>query len=83
MFRSIEGIYKANRGLHTVRLYFHSLTAYLLYKSQKLKDISADPKSAGELGSLLIKWVRKRPLIVLHGDFPHLGISDRRPQETL
>ncbi|KDR85085.1 hypothetical protein GALMADRAFT_233698 [Galerina marginata CBS 339.88] len=40
MFRSIEGIYKANRGLHA-----------------KLKDISADPKSAGELGGLLIKWV--------------------------
>ncbi|KAF8168011.1 hypothetical protein B0H34DRAFT_779517 [Crassisporium funariophilum] len=40
MFRSIEGIYKANRGLHA-----------------KLKDISADPKSAGELGGLLIKWI--------------------------
>ncbi|KAF8807492.1 hypothetical protein BYT27DRAFT_7138428 [Phlegmacium glaucopus] len=40
MFRSIEGIYKANRGLHT-----------------KLKDISVDPKSAGELGGLLIKWI--------------------------
>ncbi|PPQ64415.1 hypothetical protein CVT26_002122 [Gymnopilus dilepis] len=40
MFRSIEGIYKANRSLHA-----------------KLKDISADPRSAGELGGLLIKWV--------------------------
>ncbi|KAF9569659.1 hypothetical protein CPC08DRAFT_812654 [Agrocybe pediades] len=40
MFRSIEGIYKANRGLHA-----------------KLKAISADPKSAGELGGLLIKWI--------------------------
>ncbi|KAF8974012.1 Dbl homology domain-containing protein [Flammula alnicola] len=46
MFRSIEGIYKANRGLHA-----------------KLKDINADPKSAGELGGLLIKWIDdlKRP----------------------
>ncbi|KAF9056258.1 hypothetical protein BJ165DRAFT_1398974 [Panaeolus papilionaceus] len=40
MFRTIEGIYKANRGLYA-----------------KLKDISADPKSAGELGGLLIKWI--------------------------
>ncbi|KAF9473120.1 hypothetical protein BDN70DRAFT_412046 [Pholiota conissans] len=40
MFRSIEGVYKANRGLHA-----------------KLKDINADPKSAGELGGLLIKWI--------------------------
>jgi len=29
-----------------------------LRKRQKLKDISADPKSAGELGGLLIRWVR-------------------------
>ncbi|PPQ70771.1 hypothetical protein CVT24_001058 [Panaeolus cyanescens] len=40
MFRTIEGIYKANRALYA-----------------KLKDISADPKSAGELGGLLIKWI--------------------------
>lgn len=30
-----------------------------LFRPQKLKDINADPKSAGELGGLLIKWVRQ------------------------
>jgi hypothetical protein len=57
MFRSIEGIYKANRGLHAVCPGCFCCDRYLR-KRQKLKDISADPKSAGELGGLLIRWVR-------------------------
>jgi hypothetical protein len=56
MFRSIEGIYKANRGLHAVCHDYFCCNRHLR-KCQKLKDISADPKSAGELGGLLIKWV--------------------------
>jgi len=56
MFRSIEGVYKANRSLHTVGSLSLSLLS-MLTCIQKLKDINADPKSAGELGGLLIKWV--------------------------
>jgi len=58
MFRSIEGIYKANRGLHAVSCNAHHTCTLTKGNSQKLKDISADPRSAGELGGLLINWVR-------------------------
>jgi hypothetical protein len=34
------------------------IATYVKKHTQKLKDISADPKSAGELGGVLIKWVR-------------------------
>jgi len=73
MFRSIEGIYKANRGLHVVCHGYFCWDRYLR-KRQKLKDISADPKSAGELGGLLIKWV-KDEILFFCGKIIHHSID--------
>ena len=54
MFRSIEGIYKANRSLLSVCLPLLGSSFPLTSACQKLKEIGTNPKG---LGDLLMKWV--------------------------
>ncbi len=58
MFRSIEGVYKANRSLLLVRFLLPSLHIIASYCQQRLKEIGANPSSPKALGDLLMRWVR-------------------------
>jgi hypothetical protein len=58
MFRSIEGVYKANRGLHSVCLFVAQVCHYLTLLVKKLKEIGTNPSSPKALGDLLMRWVR-------------------------
>lgn len=67
MFRSIEGVYKINRGFGSVRGPSLPLgrvdIADLGMRSrsylQKLKEIGPNPSSPKALGDLLMRWVRR------------------------
>lgn len=59
MFRSIEGVYKADRSLLSVSGFTHSHNYSNDRRSnQRLKEIGTNPSSPKALGDLLMRWVR-------------------------
>jgi len=57
MFRSIEGVYKANRSLLVVSRSVFIVHYSHLHRLQKLKEIGTNPSSPKALGDLLMRWV--------------------------
>lgn len=66
IFRSIEGVYKANRSLLAVRNYRLGLRfSSHICLPQKLKEIGTNPSNPKALGDLLMRWVRVSELCLL------------------
>ncbi len=77
MFRSIEGVYKADRSLLSVRAFnlTHTLSTELMLSIQRLKEIGTNPSSPKALGDLLMRWVR--PGVEWRFKYHILILSDR------